>query len=95
MIGRVSRAISGHATAAPPNRLTTQRRMLQRAGGDAHGWCSYARLDRYLAAILNGLTVAMLVLLIAAILVRNVGPTEKAGRATSDFGVADLRGSLP
>ena len=27
------------ATSTPPNRLTTQRRLLQRAGGDAHG-CS-------------------------------------------------------
>src|SRR5256885_14981575 len=26
------------ATATPPNRLATQRRLLQRAGGDAHGW---------------------------------------------------------
>jgi hypothetical protein len=25
------------ATATPPNRLTTQRRLLQRAGGDAYG----------------------------------------------------------
>jgi hypothetical protein len=51
--------------------------------------------SRYLSAILNGLSVAMFVLLIAAILARNVGPAEKAGRATSDFGVAELRGSLP
>jgi hypothetical protein len=51
--------------------------------------------NRYLTAILNGLTVAMLLLLFGAILARNVGPAEKAGRANSDFGIADLRGSLP
>src|SRR5438128_366337 len=31
------------ATATPPNRLTTQRRLLQRAGGDAHGCNNDAR----------------------------------------------------
>jgi hypothetical protein len=39
------------ATATPPNRLTTQRRLLQRAGGDAYG----CRNEALWAAALSGL----------------------------------------
>ena len=57
--------------------------------------------NRYLTAVLGGLTVA--VLLLGAIRARNEGParvvavSEHSSKAhsTLDFGVVDLRGSLP
>jgi hypothetical protein len=76
--------------------------MLQRAGAMRMGgvvmrdWS-----NRYLTAVLSGLTVS--VLLLGAIRARNEGPvrviavSEHSSKALStlDFGVADLRGSLP
>jgi hypothetical protein len=74
------------ATATPPNRLTTQRRLLQRAGGDAYG-CSNETLwaKANLTAALGGLTLRFLGV------VRSVGPAEKCGRFTLDIrGAKDL-----
>jgi hypothetical protein len=54
----------------------------------------------YLAAVLGGLTVS--VLLLGAIRTRNEGPARaiavsehSKAHSTLDFGVADLRGALP
>ncbi len=83
--------VSDRGATKSPNDSTTQ----VAAGGAMRMGAAMMRywFNRYQAAILNGLAVAMFILLIAAILARNVGPAEKSGRATS--GVAELRGSLP
>jgi hypothetical protein len=63
----------------PPNRLTTQRRLLQRVGAMRMGaaMMRYGS-DLYLSAVMSGLVVTML--LFGAILVRSVGPAENGGR---------------
>jgi len=55
------------ATATPPNRLTTQRRLLHWAGAMRMG----AAMMRFTLRFLD--------------VVPNVGPAEKAGRATLDL----------
>lgn len=90
--------------------------MLHRAGAMRMGGVVMRNWSNvYVTASVSGLMVTML--LLGAILARNVGPPEKkggrviavsahseartrttsenGGGATVDFGVADLRGSLP
>jgi hypothetical protein len=94
------------ATAAPPNRLTTQRPLLQRAGAMRRG-ATMMRFGSklYLSPALFGL-IMIAVFSLGAIVVRVITVSEHSevrmhaspgngGRATSDIGVADLRGSLP
>jgi len=94
------------ATATPPNRLTTQRRLLQRVGAMRRGAAMMRFGSKlYLTPPLIGL-IMITVLSLGAIVVRVITvpensevrtPTtpENGGRATLDNGVADLRGSLP
>ena len=76
-----------------------------RAGGDAHGCSNDALVQSNLTPALTGL-IMVTVLLLGAIVVRVITVSEhgevrthtapeNGGRATSDMGVADLRGSLP
>jgi hypothetical protein len=94
------------AIATPPNRLTTQQRLLQRAGAMRMG-AAMMRFgsNLYLTPALTGL-VMITVLLLGAIVVGVItvsehsevrAPTarETGGRSTLDIGVSDLRGSLP
>jgi hypothetical protein len=96
----------GIATGPPPNRLTTQRRLSQWAGGDARG-CSNMRAgsNLYLTPARTGLIMITLLLLgvivgrVIAVLghsdVRTHAPHENGGSVMLDVGAADLRGSLP
>jgi hypothetical protein len=94
------------ATATPPNRLTTQRRLLQRAGAMRRG-AAMMRFgsNLYLTPALVGL-IMITVLSLGAIVVRVITVSEhiqvrthttpeNGGRGTLDIGAADLRGSLP
>ena len=74
------------ATATPPNRLTTQRRLLQRVGA-MHMGAAMMRVGSNLnpTAGLSALTLRFLGV------VRSVGPAEKCGRFTLDIrGAKDL-----
>jgi hypothetical protein len=94
------------ATAAPPNRLTTQRRLLRWAGSDAHG-CNKMRFgsNLNLTPARTGLIMVALLSLAAIVVrvtimskhseVRTHAARENGAGATLDIGVADLRGSLP
>jgi hypothetical protein len=67
----------------PPNRLTTQRRLLQRTGAVRTG-AAMMRFgsNSYLTPALNGLILVTL-LLVGAIVVRSVGSADKGGRVTT------------
>jgi hypothetical protein len=94
------------ATATPPNRLTTQRRLLRWAGGDAHE-CNKMRFgsNLNLTPARTGLIMVALLSLGAIIVrvtimsehseVRKHITRENGAGATLDIGVADLRRSLP
>ena len=99
------------AAATPPNRLTTQRRLLQVAGAMRTG----AAMMRFGSNLYLTELIMVTLLLLGLIVVRSVGPAgeggrvvtvsehkvrtsttpENGGRVTSDIGIADLRGSLP
>jgi len=94
------------ATTTPPNRLTNQRRVLQRAGAMRMG-AAMTRFgsNLYLTPTLTGLimvTVLLLGAIVAQVItvsepseVRTHASPENGSGVTSDIGVADLRGSLP
>jgi hypothetical protein len=76
------------ATAAPPNRRTTQRR----------SWGGLVSMGATMMRHESNLTLMLIVGLAAlvsfgTILVRTVGPTAKG--VTANTAIADLRGSLP
>lgn len=68
------------ATATPPNRLTTQRRLLQRPGAMRMGTAmTRFGFNLFLTATLSGLKLRFLGV------VRSVGPAEKGSRVTLDI----------
>jgi hypothetical protein len=94
------------ATATPPNRLTTQRSVLQRAAGDAHGCNNDALWVQPIPDAAGTGLIMVTLLLVGAVVVRVMtGPdhsevrahttSENGNRVTLDIGVLDLRGSLP
>jgi hypothetical protein len=94
------------ATATPPNRLTTQRRLLRRAGGDAQGFnkmrfgsnlnLTPARTGLIMVALLwLGAIVVRVTIVSEHSEVRTHTTRENGAGATLDIGVADLRRSLP
>ena len=91
------------AIATPPNRLTTQRRLLHGAHGDAHGCGDMRFSDLHLTPARVGL-ILLMVLLLGVIVVRVVesdpneirppATPENGERVTPNTGVRGLRGSL-
>ena len=67
------------ATATPPIRLTTQRRLFQRPGAMRMGAAMSFESEANLTAVLSGLTLRFLGVL------RSVGPAEKGDLFTSDI----------